>query len=455
MIVLPLVILWAAAILLAPLDGRRPLVSWAAVGALVAGLVAASALAVEVWRSGPLTLVTGGWPVGVGIRLSVDTLGALFIVLAVGLLLCTMLYEALGGVQNRVFPALTLFLGAGLTGIFSTGDIFNFYVFFELSMMASFVLTSYGDEPRQVRDALIFMVVNLLGSTLFLAAVAALYHVTGTLDMGQVRLWAEQAPPAATMRIAVLIFTAFAVKLGLFPFHFWLPPVYRGTRPAVAAILSGVLANIGSYGLLRFGAHLLPRELALGAPVLLVLGTASVIYGATMAIGRSSSSEVLAYSSISQVGYLLIVLSLGGVIGYSAAILYAVTNALNKTLLFLAAPLRGWLVGAAFVAGAMSVAGLPPSVGFFGKAAVFQAAIGSGNTLLVALLFVGGALAFVYMFQIYQRDFWTGAGELPAPPAMRALLIALATVVIGLGIWPEPLLAVGREAGGLLVGGTP
>ncbi|NJO07826.1 MAG: phospholipid carrier-dependent glycosyltransferase, partial [Chloroflexaceae bacterium] len=91
----------------------------------------------------------------------------------------------------------------------------------------------------------------------------------------------------------------------------------------------------------------LPRELALGAPVLLVLGAASVIYGATLAIGRSSSSEALAYSSISQVGYLLIVLSLGGVIGYSAAVLYAVTNALNKTLLFLAAPLRGWLVGAA------------------------------------------------------------------------------------------------------------
>lgn len=455
MIALPLGILWLAAIILAPFNGKRPWVVWTAVIALAAGFAAAIHQAIVIAQSGMLHSVTGDWPIGVGIRLAVDSLSSIFILLALGLLLCTMIYEALRGVIHRAFPSLALFLGAGLTGLFSTGDIFNFYVFFEIAMTASFVLTSFGDDARQSRDALIFMVVNLIGSALFLSAIAALYHVTGTLDMGEVAIWAAQAPPAVTMRIAVLIFTAFAVKLGLFPFHFWLPPVYRGAIPAIAAILSGVLANIGSYGLLRFGAHILPRELALGAPVLLVIGAASVIYGAVVAIRRPWSAEVLAYSSISQVGYLLIVLSLGGVIGYAAAVIYAVANALNKTLLFLAAPLRGWFVGIAFLAGAMSVTGLPPSVGFFGKAAVFRAALDESNAVLVGLLFVGAALAFVYMFQNYQRNFWKQAEGEPSNPALGVVVMVLALVVIGLGVWPEPLLAMSNEAGTLLAGGSP
>ena len=108
------------------------------------------------------------------------------------------------------------------------------------------------------------------------------------------------------MLIAVGFFVAFSVKLGLFPFHFWLPTVYTGARPAVAAILSGGLANIGAYGLLRFGAEMLPRELELAAIALIVIGCASILYGGVLAVSRRTASEMLAYSAIGQVGYVLV-----------------------------------------------------------------------------------------------------------------------------------------------------
>ena len=458
MIVLPLGIVWFAAVALSLLDGRRRWVGWFAVAALAARLGATCWLGTEVLRDGPVETVAGNWPSGVGITLRADALGLLFALVSLGVLLAALVYEVLGGVRTRAFPALVLFEATGLTGLFLTGDVFNFYVFFEIAMIAAYVLTGYGERSRQLRAAMIFAVVNLLGSVLFLIAIAALYHVTGSLDMRVVaaRMAITEANPAVIT--AAVLFVAFSVKLGLFPFHFWLPAVYTGVRPAVSAILSGALANVGGYGLLRFGAGILPRELDLGAAALLVLGTASIVYGGLQAISRHDPDEVLAYSAIGQVGYVLIALGVGGPVGYAAAILYTVINALNKTLLFLSAGLRGWLVGAAFVVGAFSVAGVPPAAGFFGKAALFRTGLAAHGTaapvLLVSLVFIGGALSFVYMFQLYQRRFWATGDETTAvsPVPRRVLGAALAVIVIGVGVWPEPLLALSERAAAVLPG---
>jgi len=462
MLVLPLGIVWFAGVGLALLDGRRRRVGWLAVAALAAGFGATCWLAADVFRHGAIQTVAGNWPVGIGIKLRADALGVVFAVLSNGVLLIALIYEVLGGVRWRAFPALVLLMATGMTGLFLTGDAFNFYVFFEMSMIAAYVLTGYGERTRQLRAAMIFAVVNLLGSVLFLIAIAALYHVTGSLDMRVIAARISIVEENPVILSGAILFAAFSVKLGLFPFHFWLPAVYTGTRPAVAAILSGALTNIGTYGLLRFGADMLPRELELGAPALLVLGTASIVYGAIQAISRHNPGEVLAYSAIGQVGYVLIALGIGGPIGYAAAILYAVVNSLNKTLLFLAASLRGWLVGAAFVVGAFSVAGVPPAAGFFGKAALFRAGLAAEGTAarvtLVGLVFLGGALSFVYMFQIYQRRFWTIEGPLADPvslPPRRVLVMAIAGLIVALGVWPEPLLAVSERAAAVLPGRTP
>lgn len=448
LIALPLAITWVAAVAVALLDGRRRWVGWLAVAALAAATVALAVLTVAVVDGeGVEQVVAGGWPAGVGIVLRADALGVVFALLSLVVVLVALVSEVARGVRTRGFPALVLFLSTGLTGLFLTGDVFNFYVFFELAMIAGYVLSAYGGEARHYGAAFVFAVVNLLGSFVFLIGVASIYHVTGTLEMSEVAARMATVEPATAILIAVGIFLAFGVKLGLFPFHFWLPAVYVGASPAVAAILSGALANIGAYGLLRFGGELLVAELVLGATVLIIIGSASVVYGALQAMSRRDAGEVLAYSAIGQAGYVLIALGVGGPVGYAAAVVYAIVNSLNKALLFLAAPLRGWLIGTAFAIGAFSVVGVPPTAGFFGKLELFRAGIDSESAWLVALMFVGGALSFVYMFQIYQYRYWRHERlSDPSPAVLRGVALALAALVVAAGIWPEPLLLAGREA---------
>ena len=453
MLVAGLGIAWVGAVLLAPLDATRRRWELVALGVLALHLLALVVLMALVVPGGPLETLVGAWPAGVGIRLRADALGALFAVVSSTVLLLGLAHETAQGTTTRTTPALVLFMAAGLTGLFLTADVFSFYVFFELSMIAAYALTATGGSARELGAAFVFAVVNLLGSFLFLIGIGALYHVTGTLDMATVAERITSVEPNSAILAAACLFVAFAVKLGLFPFHFWLPSVYTASRPAVAAVLAGALSNIGAYGLLRFGAGVLPGQLELAGVALVVLGTASIIYGALQALSRRATSEVLAYSAIGQAGYIIVALAVGGTVGLYAAVLYAVVNALNKALLFLSVGLRGWLVGAAFAVGAFSVAGVPPAAGFLGKVGLFQSGIAEGSALLVALIFVGGALSFVYMFQIYQHDHWRPTDERPRPPDgpwQRAPALLAAAGVLVLGLWPEPLLAASEAAAGAL-----
>jgi multicomponent Na+:H+ antiporter subunit D len=450
-IALPLGIAWFAAVIIGLLDGRRRHVGWLSVAALGATLVAALNLAVTVHQDGARTMVAGGWPAGVGIALRADMLGVTFAILSLLVLFASLVFEVLAGVRSRSFPSLVLFLAAGLFGLFMTADAFNFYVFFEIAMIAAYVLTSYGEEPRQLRSATIFAVVNLLGSAFFLISIASLYHITGRLDMSGIAVRVAVFNPETVILSAALMFIAFSVKLGLFPFHFWLPAVYTGTRPAVAAILSGAVANIGSYGLIRFGGEIMPRQLELGAPVLFILGVSSIVYGSLQALSRRSIAEVVAYSSIGQVGFIMIALAIGGTAGYAAAVLFAIANAVNKTLLFLSESLRGWLVGFAFVVGAFSVAGVPPAGGYLGKAGLFRVAVQDEAWAIVVLVVGGSALSFIYMFQAYQNRFWREPDEGQAamassPISLRLVVVVLALVSLVYGLWPEPALWVSEQA---------
>ena len=449
---------WVTGVVLVALDGRRRDVGWLAVAVLAATLALLAVLTAQVLRDGSQEIVTGGWPAGVGIVLHADVLGVVFAVLSVLVLLAAATHEVLAGVRIRAFPGLVLLLAGGLTGIFLTGDVFNFYVFFELAMTASYALTTYGGKRRQLRAALVFTAVNLLGSFIFLLSVAGTYRVTGTLAMHDVAERMPAVDPNAAILVAAGFFIAFSVKLGLFPFHFWLPTVYTGSRPAVAAILSGAVANIGAYGLLRFGPGMFPAQLRLAAAALVLLGAASLVYGAVLAVARGDVGETLAYSAIGQVGYVLVAIGVGGTVGLTAAVLYIAVNALNKTLLFLAVGIRGALVAGAFAVGALSVAGVPPAVGFVGKLELFRAGIVVGSPSLVVLLVVGSALSLVYMFQVYQGRFWRADPSTQgtaSPLPLRLLTATVALIVLAAGLWPEPLLAVSDRAAEALLAGVP
>ena len=453
-----LLVPWAAGTVLVMLDGRRRSVGLVAVAALGATLILLAVLTAAVLANGSEQVVTGNWPAGVGIVLRADALGVAFALLSILVLLAATAHEVFTGVRDRTFPGLALLLAGGLTGLFVTADVFNFYVFFELSMTASYALATYGGGRRQLRAALIFAAVNLLGSFIFLLSVAGTYRVTGALAMDDVARRMVGVDPNAAILIATGFFIAFSVKLGLFPFHFWLPTVYAGSQPAVAAILSGAVANIGAYGLLRFGVGMFPAQLRHAATALVVLGAASLLYGAVLAVARGDAGETLAYSAIGQVGYVLVAVGVGGPVGLTAAVVYSAVNSLNKALLFLATGVRGALVAGAFAVGALSVAGVPPAAGFVGKLEIFRAAVVEGSPALVVLLVGGSALSLVYMFQVYQHRFWRpdrSAAAVPSPLPLRMPAAVLAVLVLVTGLWPEPLLSLsGSAVDALLTGGT-
>jgi multicomponent Na+:H+ antiporter subunit D len=444
---------------LAFLDGRKRWVGALAAAGLGAGFLSLVWLTFVVLREGTVETTAGGWPENVGITMRADALGVTFALVSVGVILVSMLYELYLGVRWRAFPAIVLLVAAGLTGLFITGDAFNFYVFFEISMTASFVLAGYREKDYQIRAAFVFAIVNLLGSVVFLIGIAALYGISGSLDMATIAGRGAGLQPSSVIAIAAAIFAAFFLKLGLFPFHFWLPAVYVGSHPPVAAILSGALANIGAYGLLRFGAGVLPRELELGAPAVMAIGAASIAYGSLQAVSRRDTSEVMAYSAIGQAGYILLALGIGGPVGYAAAVVYAVVNSLNEGVVFLSAGMRGALVGGAFAVGAFSIAGVPPAAGFLGKLAVIEAStdVDSFTTAaaLVALIFLGSALSFVYSFQVYQRRFMASQRAVgkQSPAGPRLIVVALAALVILVGLWPEPLALLSEAAAAALSSG--
>jgi multicomponent Na+:H+ antiporter subunit D len=460
LLALPVGIPWVLAAALPLLDGRKRWVGLLAAAGLGASLLSLVWLASVVLRRGEVEVTAGGWPEGVGITLRADALGVTFALVSVAVILAAFLYEVALGVRWRAFPTLILLVAAGLTGLFFTGDAFNFYVFFEISMISSFVLAGYREKDYQVRAAFVFAVVNLLGSFVFLIGIAALYGISGSLDMEVIAARVAGLDPSSVIAISALIFAAFFLKLGLFPFHFWLPAVYVGSHAPVAAILSGALANIGAYGLLRFGAGVLPRELELGAPAVMAIGAASIAYGSLQAVSRRDTSEVMAYSAIGQAGYVLLALGVGGPVGYAAAVVYAVVNSLNKGVVFLAAGLRGPLVGAAFAVGAFSVAGVPPAAGFLGKLTVIEPCLTVGSVptavTLVALVFLDSTLSFLYSFQVYQRRLMRPGSEgEPSPRAARLLVGALAALVLLVGLWPEPLALLSEAAAAALTSGGP
>ena len=451
-LVLPLAGAWVLAAALAFLDGRKKAVAALSVVGLAGVLVASLLLLPAAMAGEPLQLVAGGWPRGMGIRLRADLVSVLFCVVTQGVLLGALVCEWLEGIDTRSFPALVLFLAAGLTGAFLTADAFNFYVFFELSMGASFSLVSYGRGLSPFRAGFTFVVVNLMGSVLFLTAVVLLYQATGSLDLGGISDFVAN-PHTRRLDVAgALLLSAFGVKLGLFPFHFWAPAVYRGVSTPIAAILAGALANIGGYGLIRFGPGLLSDALEYGDWVLLTLGGASLVYGALLALARQVPAEVLAYSSIAQAGYIFAALGLGSARGVAAAVLLALSGSVDKAVLFLASGLRGPCARGAFAAAAFSSAGLPLSLGFLAKTELLSAAAHGRFWWLVGAVVLSGVLFLVALFRTFQRLYWAEDGTREAKDSWPGrVVLVMALVGIAVNVWPEPLLSLGTHAARVLV----
>ena len=446
----PLVISWLAGAALLMFDGRRRVVVVAAAG-VAAAVFALDLLALRQLAGGaaPFEVVSGGWPTEVGIRLRIDGLSAFFATICSGVLVVVLVHEALAGVRFRLFPALILLMGAGLHGAFATGDLFNFYVFFELAVVSSFALAAYGYGRAEIRGAFVYVVVNLFGSVLFLIGVAGIYGATGTLDFRALTPAADAEGPSLLLP-STLIFVALSLKLGLFPLHGWVPVLYRQARPPVVAAMTGALVNLGAYGLIRMSYTAFDGARDQAAGVLLALGALALLYGTVLAVFRKDAAELGGYVSVGHAGYVVLALGIGGSAGVLAILLVVLAGSLDKATAFLALDAAGSTRRLAALVAAASMAGLPLTAGFAAKAQLLRAAADAvAGPLVLAAVVAGGVLLLAAAFRFYRlvRD---------SSPRDRARGLAtgvLAAAVVALGLAAEPVVRAAIVIGDQVVRG--
>ncbi|QJD16394.1 monovalent cation/H+ antiporter subunit D [Paracoccus sanguinis] len=384
----------------------------------------------------------GNWAAPFGIALVLDRLAALMLVLTAGLGLIVQLY-AIGSGWDRKgwhFHALWQFQLMGISGAFLTGDAFNLFVFFEVLLIASYGLMIHGGGEMRLRAGVQYVVYNLAGSCLFLAALGTIYAVTGTLNMADLAVRVAQLPPQDTALLrtgAVLLMLVFAVKAALVPLHFWLPSTYA-RAPGPAAALFAIMTKVGAYAIIRFFTLVFPSDSVIerfAADLLLPAALVTLVVGQLGILGSRHLGRVAAFAALGSVGTLMIGVAQFRLPGLSAGIWYLVHSTLAAAALFLVVDLIGgrraggslWLrpmppiaqggiVGALFFAAAIGIAGLPPLSGFLGKLAILQASRHSDHTLLIWSVILVTSLIAIYGFaRAGSTVFWRAHQHGPEP----------------------------------------
>ncbi len=404
---------------------------------------------------------SGGWDPPLGIELGVDALARLFLIVTAVVFLAAALYhlgqEKGRGLSGRFvyqlsFPLLLL----SLNGIYITNDFFNFYVFFELLAISSYLLVAMGSH-HPLEASWKYAVLSILASAMLLAGIALLYGQTGTLNMtdNHARLL-----PGAALWLAPFFLFALLLKGSLFPLHVWQPDAHAGATTPGSIILAGALINVGVYGLLRFWPLLFGDGFR---TVIMGVGVSSMVFGAVAAVGTMDAKRMLGYSSTSQLGFVLLGIGWGTPASITAAIFYLGAHALAKSLLFAVTGILSerahttsliGLMGAGgrkpflnmvYLLGFLSLAGLPPTAGFIAKISLFTAGVAAAEWVWIAAAVVGTLMTLVYGMRGYQYLFWNVGDEKTkaASPGIGgvAALALLSGGVLFLFVAGKPLLA--------------
>jgi multicomponent Na+:H+ antiporter subunit D len=441
--------------------------------AIVMSAVPSLLLVQQVAAMGTIEHFLGGWAPPLGIRLMADGLSAVMILLTavVGVLVSL---HALGHFAGREaaarhFWVLWPLLWGSLNALFLSADLFNAYVTLELVTLAAIPLVLLAGSAQAVTAALRYLILALFGSMLYLAGVALVYGLIGTLDMqlaGE-RLAGQGWPVDLA---AALMVTGLLVKAAIVPFHIWLPDAHGGAPAPVSALLSALVVKAAVYLLLRLwsGPLFEPLSQPAVAWVLAGLGVAAILFGSVQALRQQRLKLVVAYSTVAQLGYMLLLFPLAGLAAWQGVIYHGVAHGVAKAALFLAAgnilyqlghdrivDLRGSgtvlaISFASFAIAGVSIMGLPPSGGFLAKWLLLQATLQAGAWWLALVLLAGGLLAAGYVFRVLRAAFQLpdqdAEGELPdvrhIGPLMRWPVLALALLAIALGFAGEPLLAL-------------
>lgn len=402
---------------------------------LFASLGTSIALLLEINQVSVLSHMAGGWPSPFGIALVVDKLSAPLLVLTPFLALLTFVFRL--GVSdsesesNPYYLPLFQFLIAGITGALSTGDFFNLYVFFEIFLMASFALLSQNQSLAATMGTTKYVILNLLGSLIFLTGLGLLYSQTGTLNMAAASKHVltntfnfKGAQDLAIVGLPFLFFAlAFAMKAAVFPLYSWLPASYPLADSATTALLAGTLTKVGVYALLRTQHLGLFRTLPFLNTFFLVIGALTMIIGVFGAANQSNIARILSVHIISQVGYMIVCLGIGTGKALTAALLFMAHNMLVKTNLFFVSGFISRTQGSGdlgllgsclklrpvfsviFLVSAMSLVGFPPLSGFWAKFYVFSVLIEGKQIFVLGVGALTGIFTLYSMVKIWNEAF--------------------------------------------------
>lgn len=415
-------------------------------------LAVAIGLAIQA-SDGTVTLYRmGDWAAPFGIVLIADRLSTMMVLLTSVLALFVLLYAIGSGWDNRGrhFHALFQFQLMGIMGAFLTGDLFNLFVFFEVLLIASYGLMIHAGGNPRLKAGVQYVLFNLIGSTLFLFALGAIYAETGTLNMADLAQRVQLIDGSETVGIrvaAVLLLLVFAIKAALVPLHFWLPSSYA-EAPAPVAALFAIMTKVGAYAIIRVYTIVFPPDLEVTAGLhdvwLLPAALVSLAIGMTGVLAAKKLDRLVAFSVIGSMGMVMVAISLFTPQAIAAALYYIVHSTLAGATLFLVSDLvrtgranmdltpqpvmsGNALTAAMFFVGAIAMAGLPPLSGFLGKMLVLDAAYAGASMPWIWAIVLGSSLISILGFAragsiLFWKAHETGpepeAGFVPRPTGM-------------------------------------
>ncbi len=455
-------------------------------------LVTWSCLLLAVWQlqivltGNIISYELGGWAPPWGIEYRIDIINA-FIAMIVAAIAAITLPYALRSVEQEIAPRhIPLFYTAfllcftGLLGITLTGDIFNLFVFLEISSLSSYALISMGRERQALTAAFQYLVMGTIGATFLLIGIGLTYAVTGTLNMSDITARLQDVEEFRTLHTAfAFIFIGIALKLAMFPLHLWLPNVYTYAPSVISVFLAATATKVAIYVLIRviftiYGIEFAFEEIHINW-FLLPLSAIAVISTSLVAIFQTNIKRMLAYSSVAQIGYILLGIGMASMTGLTAAILHLFNHALMKGALFMTlgavfykmntvqlGDLNGIgrrmpLTMGAFVIGGLSLVGVPLTVGFISKWYLVVAALEQQWWWLVVILIVGSLLALIYIWRVVEVAYLkpAPAGCTTRNEAPMTLLIPTWILIVGniyFGIHTSLTVDVAESASTMLFG---
>jgi multicomponent Na+:H+ antiporter subunit D len=433
--------------------------------------------------AGIVAIQVGNWEAPFGITLVADLFSAIMLVLT-GIIGLSVAVYSLGNInpQRESFGYHFFYhvLLMGISGAFLTGDMFNLYVWFEVMLIASFVLMALGGERGQMEGALKYVTLNLISSAVFLAALGILYGVAGTLNMADLSELLPTLDEGLLNILAMLFLVAFGIKAAIFPLFFWLPAAYHTPPAAVSAIFAGLLTKVGVYAMIRVFTLLFIQDITFTHFVILVLAGFTMASGVLGAASQFEFRRILSFHIISQIGYMILGLAIFSPLAMAGAVFYIMHHIIVKANLFLISGAVNRLKGSyqlkelgglyrsrlglsiLFLIPALSLAGLPPLSGFWAKLTIIAAALEQEQYLMVGVALSVSLLTLYSMFKIWNEVFWKAAPENnPAnekPPLSTqqwALTIApitvLAVLTLIIGFAAEPFFQLAQETAAQLL----